>query len=159
MALGAICPSCRNPIGPGERFCSHCRRELPQAIDQEARAQALATIAASQDQVTWLAFSLAMTTEAVLIVAFVQDIGERGRIIVSAIGLLLGLSFILLVMRSNADMGALYGRGEDVFPDVFHVNPQRRFGPRASCVMAASLLGRILFWIVALVVSATLLLV
>lgn len=146
MALAAVCPTCGNPLGPGARFCVRCGRELPQVINPDARVQALATVATSQDQVTWLAFSLAMTTEAVLLAAFIQDIDEVGRLMVSVIGALTGLSFLLLVARSNVDMKLLFGRGDDVFPDVFHLPNERRFGPRARHIMTASLVGWILFW-------------
>ncbi len=128
----------------------------------EARVDVIATLATSQDQVTWLAFSLAMTVETLLGIAYVGDIKtEHGRMLIASAGAFLGFVFLLLVMRSNKDMGILYKKGDNSFPYAFHLPVEERFGvkvgrqsyPSAGNVMLVSLLIWIIAWIVAFVIE------
>ena len=91
------------------------------------RAQALATLIASQDSVTWLAFSLAVTSEAVLLAAFSQTRPSFVLGLALAItGFTIALIFRSLVEGSNSDMSSLYTLADFDYPDTFRIPQSTR---------------------------------
>ncbi|MBU0685185.1 MAG: hypothetical protein KJ653_04975 [Candidatus Thermoplasmatota archaeon] len=115
------CRNCgqENPRESG--VCSGCGKEILQPGD---RAQVLATLIQSQDTVTWVAFSLAMTVESILLVGFVQ--ASSGLRTIAIAGLSLDVIFMILVVRSNMDMRALYKKAANTYPDAFALSRSER---------------------------------
>jgi len=109
------CPNCGEPDQEKGELCSKCGNEV---MSPGERAQVLATLIQSQDSITWVAFSLAMTLESLLLVGF-YELESKIRAL-GVVGLVLAFAFLLLVMRSNHDMKNYYGRARDSFPYVFH---------------------------------------
>ncbi len=106
----------------------------------------LATLIQSQDSITWLAFSLAVTTESVLLAAFAQtSITDKGKLMLTIAGPLLGIAFLLIIIRSNGDMNTLYGRAAKRYPSTFALGA-RSINLRAQYVMYLVLAGWIVGW-------------
>lgn len=144
-------------------FCRLCGHHLEWCDDPFHARDVIATLTTSQDQVTWLAFSLAMTVETLLGIAYVGDIEvKEGRLLISLAGAFLALVFFLLVMRSTYDMRILARKGENAFPYAFHLPEEKRFGirietrqgmkrtPSAGQVMRITLAAWMLAWIAAI---------
>ena len=114
--------------------CEDCgiffRPAIP--LGHEVRAQVLATLIQSQENTTWLAFSLAMTIETLLLVTFTQiESNGYGRGALFLAGILLGVGFWSIVHRSNVDMRNLYNRAARDYQDTFHFLNAQRF-PRSK---------------------------
>jgi hypothetical protein len=90
------------------------------------RAQALATMIQSQDSVTWLAFSLAVTSEAVLLAAFSQNPPFMAGLALAITGFTIALVFRSLVEGSNTDMSSLYNLADFDYPDTFRIPQSTR---------------------------------
>jgi hypothetical protein len=140
------CPNCGELDQKQGDSCSKCGKEI---MSPGERAQVLATLIQSQDSITWLAFSLAMTLESVLLVGF-YELESKIRALGVA-GLILAIAFLLLVMRSNHDMKKYYSRAKDSFPYVFHYELEGVwkivFKLKARHIMAVVLLAWIAGWI------------
>jgi hypothetical protein len=109
------CPNCREPDQKQGESCSKCGKDI---MSPGERAQVLATLIQSQDSITWVAFSLAMTLESVLLVGFYELESKIKSI--GFTGLILAIAFLLLVTRSNHDMKKYYDRAVDEHPYIFH---------------------------------------
>lgn len=108
------CRNCGQENPKESEVCSGCKKEILQSGD---RAQVLATLIQSQDSVTWIAFSLAMTVESILLVGFIQ--ASSGLRTIAIAGFSLNVIFMILVVRSNMDMRALYKKAATDYPDAF----------------------------------------
>lgn len=123
----------------------------PQPVQQEkAAAPVLATLILSQDHTTWLAFTLGMTSEVLLVTAFIQASSSGFKWVLALGGVLVAGVFWNMVLRSNADMSALYHRAESIWKHIFHIPRQRRRGISADLVMNLAFGGWIIAWLVAL---------
>ncbi len=148
-------------------YCSSCGESLRDSTvwNTGVKAQVAATLIASQDHITWLAFSLAMTTEALLLIGFFElEFGPVNlqntpsiiaHMILPASGIFLAMVFRNMVNRSNADMGALYNKGEALATDVFHIPSRVRKGGKAGELMNHVLLTWAASWGIALFIVAT----
>jgi hypothetical protein len=120
----------------------------PTNVLDRNRAQALATMIQSQDGVTWLAFSLAITMEAVLLAAFVQKGTDfAGRTALFVAGFALAVIFMKLVRKSNADMGNYYLMAALDYPDTFHFPDSTRAKGSAGDLMSWTLVSSALGWV------------
>jgi len=108
------CPNCGELKQVQGESCTKCGKDI---LSPGERAQVLATLIQSQDSVTWVAFSLAMTLESVLLVGFYEL--ESKIQLIGYTGLVLAIAFLLLVTRSNLDMKTYYDRAAFEFPSVF----------------------------------------
>ena len=115
------CRNCGVENPKNSEVCSGCGKEI---LPPSERAQILATLIQSQDNVTWLAFSLAMTIQSILLVGVIQGSGGLRTLAVAA--LTLDVMFMILVVRSNMDMRALYKKAANDYPDAFALpRPER----------------------------------
>jgi len=131
------CRNCGVESPKNSEVCSSCGKEI---LLPGVRAQILATLVQSQDNVTWLAFSLAMTIQSILLVGAILASGGLRTLAVAA--LTLDVIFMILVVRSNMDMRVLYKKAANDYPDAFAI-------PRAERLR---ILGRdILAWQVMMV--------
>jgi len=112
------CPNCGLVNQQHGETCQKCGKGI---LSPGEAAASLATLVQSQDSVTWVAFSLAMTLESVLLVGF-YEIGPRIQVI-GITGILLAFAFFLLVVRSNRDMRVYYSRASARYPSVFDYTP------------------------------------
>jgi hypothetical protein len=114
-------------------------------------AQVLATMIASQDHTTWLAFTLGMTSEVLLVNGFFLDTPLSRFLWVFPLGGIL-LAGVLwnMILRSNADMGALYENADTRWKHIFHIPGGRRRGASAGLVMNVAFGGWIVAWVIAL---------
>ncbi len=127
-------------------------RGIPATALDRNRAQSLATLIQSQDAVTWIALSLAITTEAVLLAAFVQhDATHAGRHVLAVSGSAFALIFRALVGRSNVDMSNYYGLASYDYPDTFHFPASIRTRIRARNLMLRVLEGLVAGWVLGFV--------
>jgi len=108
------CRNCGLENPKNSELCSSCGKEI---LLPGERAQILATLVKSQDSITWLAFSLAMTIQSILLVGAIQASGGLRTLAVAALAL--DVIFMILVVRSNMDMRALYKRAANDYPDAF----------------------------------------
>lgn len=108
---------------------------------KEDTSQVLSTLIQSQDSVTWLAFSLAMTTEVLLLTAAAQLMfTEIRQLVLGGVGALVALAFLLLVSRSNQDMANLVRRASIDYQEAIDFPMSLRSQPpSATKIMAASL--------------------
>lgn len=114
-------------------------------------AQVLATMIYGQDNTTWLAFSLAMTTEVLLLVGFFTMKLENFRWVLAVAGILVGLIFRNMVLRSNGDLRILYNKTEGKhFRDTFYLPPHCRKGVSAGLTMDVALWGWVIAWLIAI---------
>ena len=124
------CPNCGTESVDESEQCEDCGFFFTPAISlkDETRAQVLATLIRSQDNITWLAFSLAMTIETILMVTFTQiNSHGYGRDTLFLAGILIGVGFWFIVHRSNVDMSNLYRRAARDYQDTFHFLHAQRF--------------------------------
>lgn len=124
------CGKCGNDMSEGTEQCEMCGSfsRTPTTLEKDARAQVLATLVQSQDNITWLAFSLAMTIEVLLLATFAQiDSQGYGRGTLFIAGVLIGFGFWFIVHRSNVDMSNLYYRAARDYQDTFHFLNAERF--------------------------------
>ncbi len=114
-------------------------------------AQVLATMIYGQDNTTWLAFSLAMTSEVLLLVGFFQTTLEEFRWVLALAGVLVGLIFRNMAIRSNGDLAILYNktRGKH-FEKTFDLPAHCRKGASAGLTMNVALWGWVIAWLIAL---------
>jgi len=115
-------------------------------------AQVLATMISGQDHTTWLAFTLGMTSEVLLLVGFFQDsLIERYRWVVAVGGVLVTLVFRNMIIRSNGDMGIYMNRASAKYGPTMSVRgePNRR-GMSAGALMDYSLWAWVIAWLIAL---------
>ena len=141
------CPNCGEPDQRQGESCSKCGKEI---ISPGESAQILATLIQSQDSVTWVAFSLAMTLESILLVGF-YELESKIRAL-GFVGLALAIAFFLIVMRSNQDMTKYYKRASDKFPHVFDYKREGTwerlvFKMKARYVMLAFLIAWFVGWV------------
>ena len=120
------------------------------ALKDGEKAQILATLIQSQDNITWVAFSLAMTVESILLVGFFQV--NWGLKAIAIAGLFLDIVFLTLVTRSNMDMRTLYDVAAKDFSDAFALDRRQRlqilgFQIRARYVMMLPFLAWLLGWL------------
>lgn len=108
------CPKCGELNQKQGDPCSKCGYEI---MSPGERAQVLATLIQSQDSVTWVAFSLAMTLESILLVGY-YELESKIRSL-GIVGMTLAIAFSLIVLRSNYDMKRYYDRASAKFPYVF----------------------------------------
>jgi hypothetical protein len=120
------------------------------SIEPGIKAQVLATLIQSQDNVTWLAFSLAMTIQALLIIGFVSgEMNQSGRVLICFIGLMTSLIFWGLTTRSLGDMGIFYRRAcqkSFSYETVFDLPAGERRSISAGMLMFAAFIGWIILW-------------
>jgi hypothetical protein len=146
------CRNCSVENPKNSEVCSGCGKEM---LAPGERAQILATLAQSQDNVTWLAFSLAMTIQSILLVGAIEASGGLRTLAVAA--LTLDVTFTILVMRSNMDMMTLYKKAADDYPDAFALPQARRLrllgkDIRAWQVMLVAFSGWFVGWLYLLLV-------
>jgi hypothetical protein len=108
------CRNCGAENPKNSEVCSGCGKEI---VPPGERAQILATMVQSQDIVTWLAFSLAMTIQTILLVGVI--LGSQGTRTLAVAALTLDVIFMILVVRSNMDMRVLYKKAANDYPDAF----------------------------------------
>jgi len=114
-------------------------------------AQVLATMIYGQDNTAWLAFSLAMTTEVLLLIGFFQITLEEFRWVLALAGVLVGLIFRNMVIRSNGDLAILYSKTKRKhFEETFDLPSHCRKGVSAGLTMNVALGGWIIAWLIAL---------
>ena len=118
----------------------------------------VATLVASQDNTTWLAFTLGMTIESVLLIGFFQGVFDdehlAAHLTIPLFGILIAWVFMNMVTRSNGDLGALYARGENIAFDAFNIPDSLRRGRPAGPIMIRALWVWGVAWAIAFVLSA-----
>lgn len=114
-------------------------------------AQVLATMISGQDHITWLAFTLGMTSEVLLLVGFFQDtLIERYRWVVALGGVLVALVFRNMVIRSNGDMCVYMRRASANYGPTMSVRNGSRRGIPARWIMDMTFWAWVIAWLIAL---------
>ncbi len=149
------CKKCGKQNPEVFKYCWFCGDPLPAPPLVEkscCKSQTYATLVASQDHVTWLAFSLAMTVEVLLATAYSrsnQDNLERYLLI--TIGIFMSIVFWYIVKKSNRDMSNYYGRAVKDYPEIFDFPPSQRVKGSASIIMELVFAIWLIIWILLLV--------
>jgi hypothetical protein len=117
----------------------------------------VATLLASQDNTTWLAFTLGMTVESVLLIGFFAGEFDGAHIAahltIPLFGILLAFAFKNVVTRSIGDVRALYARGENIAFNAFNMPNGLRSGKSVSPMMIRIHWLWIVAWTIAFVFS------
>ncbi len=144
-------PNCGAMNSSGTEVCSKCGKEI---LSPGERAQVLTTLVQTQENTTWLAFSLAVTTEGVMLAAFSQEkLIDGGRIMLAVAGLFLMAAMFNMVRRSNGDMSILYQKADRDYPSEFHLPGVNRKGFSARVIMNWVIVASIAGWIVLLLLA------